>query len=87
MSQVLQVVVPDGVFAAIQRQAQAQGTDPGSVATTALTEQFGSTPASAEANAEAAFRSLFGSVKLGHPTGLDNQQIDADLAREYSRGL
>ncbi|MGE0885114.1 MAG: hypothetical protein AB7P14_16330 [Blastocatellales bacterium] len=25
---------------------------------------------------------LFGSASLGHPTGLDNEQIDADLARE-----
>lgn len=26
---------------------------------------------------------LFGSVDLGYPTGLDNESIDADLAREY----
>ena len=26
---------------------------------------------------------LFGSASLGHPTELDNEQIDADLAREY----
>ena len=24
-------------------------------------------------------------VSLGYPTGIDNEQIDADLAREYSR--
>jgi hypothetical protein len=28
-------------------------------------------------------RELFGSVSLGHPTGLDNEGIDADLLREY----
>jgi predicted DNA-binding antitoxin AbrB/MazE fold protein len=28
-------------------------------------------------------RELFGSVDLGHPTGIDNDDIDADLAREY----
>ncbi len=27
---------------------------------------------------------LFGSVDLGHPTGADNETIDADLAREYA---
>ena len=27
---------------------------------------------------------LFGSVSLGHPTGADNENIDADLAREYA---
>jgi hypothetical protein len=25
-----------------------------------------------------------GAVNLGHPTGVDNESIDADLAREYS---
>ena len=29
-------------------------------------------------------RELFGSVDLGHPTGADNDRIDADLAREYA---
>lgn len=29
-------------------------------------------------------RELFGSVDLGHPTGTDNESIDADLAREYA---
>lgn len=29
-------------------------------------------------------RELFGSVDLGHPTGADNESIDADLAREYA---
>ncbi|MGI8642162.1 MAG: hypothetical protein ACR2MG_19705 [Pyrinomonadaceae bacterium] len=28
-------------------------------------------------------REMFGSVSLGNPTGSDNEQIDADLAREY----
>jgi predicted DNA-binding antitoxin AbrB/MazE fold protein len=29
-------------------------------------------------------RELFGSVDLGHPTGADNEGIDADLAQEYA---
>jgi hypothetical protein len=27
---------------------------------------------------------LFGMASLGYPTGVDNEQIDADLAREYA---
>lgn len=27
---------------------------------------------------------LFGTASLGHATGLDNEEIDADLAREYA---
>jgi hypothetical protein len=30
-----------------------------------------------------AFNRLIGSVRSGRPTGADNEQIDADLAREY----
>jgi hypothetical protein len=29
-------------------------------------------------------RELFGSASLGHPTGADNEGIDADLAAEYA---
>ncbi len=29
------------------------------------------------------FRRHIGAVSLGHPTGADNESIDADLAREY----
>jgi AF2212-like protein len=29
-------------------------------------------------------RELFGSVDLGHPIGIDNESLDADLAREYA---
>ena len=34
-------------------------------------------------NGKDRFEELFGSVSLGKPTGLDNETIDADLAREY----
>ncbi|HEY3323214.1 MAG TPA: hypothetical protein VGP72_22360 [Planctomycetota bacterium] len=32
-------------------------------------------------------RRFFGAVSLGHATGTTNEEIDADLAREYGRGL
>ncbi len=35
-------------------------------------------------NGGGGLQALFGSVSLGHPTGADNESIDADLAREYS---
>lgn len=34
--------------------------------------------------AQERFRQHIGAVSLGHPTGADNESIDADLAREYS---
>lgn len=36
-----------------------------------------------ETNGASSIREMFGSVSLGHPTGSDNESIDADLAREY----
>ncbi len=36
-----------------------------------------------ETKTKGGIRELFGSVSLGHPTGLDSETIDADLAREY----
>lgn len=30
------------------------------------------------------FESHFGEIDLGHPAGADNEDIDADLAREYA---
>ena len=36
------------------------------------------------ANGNGGLKELFGSVSLGHPTGADNESIDADLAREYA---
>ncbi|MCS6846212.1 MAG: hypothetical protein RMN52_00690 [Anaerolineae bacterium] len=40
----------------------------------------------ADANFQAAeerFERMFGTVSLGYATGVDNERIDADLAREY----
>jgi hypothetical protein len=32
-------------------------------------------------------RRNFGSIDLGKPTGSDNESIDADLAKEFGRGM
>ena len=34
-------------------------------------------------NGNGGLKELFGSVSLGHPTGADNESLNADLAREY----
>jgi hypothetical protein len=58
------------------------------VAAASLERQFkGTGTLSTDAEKQAArerFERHFGEVNLGHPTGADNQSIDADLAREYS---
>ncbi len=39
--------------------------------------------AGGETKSAGGIREMFGSVSLGHPTGSDNESIDADLGREY----
>ncbi len=36
-----------------------------------------------ETKSAGGIREMFGSVSLGHPTGSDNESIDADLGRKY----
>jgi hypothetical protein len=64
---------PDEVFADIRARLRATPT------TTLSAEEV--------AAADARFRALFGSVDSGEPYSADNDRIDADLAREYGRGL
>jgi len=88
MSQILRLEIPDTLFAELNRQAVSEGSDPATVATSALKEHFHSqSPPLRDAMAASAFRGLFGAVDLGHPTGLDNDSLDADLVKEYARGL
>ena len=88
MSQSLTVELSDEVYAALRRQAQATGTSLAHVAAASLERQFkGAGALRTDAEKQAArerFERHFGEVNLGHPTGADNESIDADLAREYS---
>jgi hypothetical protein len=89
MSQSLTLELSEQVFVAIQRQAQAIGISPAQLAATLLEQQF---PQAfklllddAEKNAaRARFERHFGALKLDNSTDLDNESIDADLAREYA---
>lgn len=88
MSQFLQVTLSDEVFVALERQAAAEGSDPATVAAAMLQSHFRpSLPRANDAAAVAAFRAMFGTAGVGHPAGLDNDAIDADLLKDYSRGL
>lgn len=90
MSQTLMLEVNDQVYETIRQQADAAGTSPAQLAVAALEQRFNGIHKKIDPRTEAEkqaanerFRSLFGSVDLGHPTGTDNEGIDADLAREY----
>jgi hypothetical protein len=89
MSQSLTLALSEQVFAAIQRQAQAIGISPSQLAATLLEQQF---PQAfkllldeAEKNAaRARFERHFGTLEPDISTNLDNDSIDADLAKEYA---
>ncbi len=90
MSQTLSVELSDHVYATIHQQAEAAGTSPAQVIVAALEQRFNGIQKCGDSRTDAEkkaandrFRSLFGSVDLGHPTGTENEQIDADLGREY----
>ena len=93
MSQTLTLELSDEVYTAIRHQAETAGTSPAHWIATTLERQYGNvrewqgartqrTDEEKQAARER-FERHFGEVDLGYATGVDNEQIDADLAREY----
>lgn len=89
MSQQLTLEISDEVYADLQRKANAVGISITEWIVTVLSRQggtFSSTMLSPERQEEARqkFKSHAGAISLGHATGVDNQEIDTDLARAYA---
>jgi hypothetical protein len=94
MSQLLTLELSDEVYTVILRQADAAGTSPAHWVATTLEQQYSRfrdwqsiRTQRTESERQAArerFERHFGEVDLGYATGVDNDQIDADLAREYA---
>jgi hypothetical protein len=94
MSQTLIIELSDEVYAMIQRQAEEAGTPPADWLANALELQYGRVrtwqrgltqrTAAGQQTARERFERHFGELDLSHATGVDNEQIDADLAREYA---
>jgi predicted lipid carrier protein YhbT len=89
MSHILTLKLNDRVFAAIQQQAKNIGIAPESLAEKLLEQKFSQifrhllTDAEKESR-RARFERHFGAIDLGFSIDLDNESIDADLAKEYS---
>jgi hypothetical protein len=78
MSHEVTVEVSDSAFDAIQTAAEAVGATPAEIVAATVERQFSRPP-----RGKGDFRKWFGSMTGEGPLGLDNEQIDADLAREY----
>jgi hypothetical protein len=94
MSQTLILELSDEVYTIIQRQAEVAGTSPAHWLATTIEHQYGrihtwqsamtQRTAAEQQVARERFERHFGEVDLADATGADNEQIDADLAREYA---
>jgi hypothetical protein len=93
MSQMLILELSDEVYTTIQRQAESAGTSPAHWLATTLEQQYGPRhvwqsarqprTAAEQQAARLRFEQHFGEIDRPDAIGVDNEQIDADLAREY----
>lgn len=79
MSQLLEL--PDAIYQALIDAAQASGTTPADWIADKLPKR--TAPLTEEDRRAANARLRQQTVSLGYATGIDNERIDADLAREY----
>jgi predicted lipid carrier protein YhbT len=94
MSQILTLELSDRAFTAIRQNAEAAGIPPEHLVAAMLEQRFGQVFKSllteaAQEEARARFERHFGTLDLGYTAevdqeNLDNENIDADLAREYA---
>lgn len=89
MNPTLTLELSEKVFAAIQLQAQTAGISPAQLAASLLEQQFTQSVKlrldEAEKNAaRSKFERHFGTLETDGCMSLDNESIDADLAREYA---
>jgi hypothetical protein len=78
MEHKLTVTVPDEVYQPLAEEALKQGRTPEEEASLRLQRTV---PHRNGERRPGALRELFGSVSLGHPTDMDNESIDRDIAR------
>lgn len=90
MSQLLTLELSDDVYAALQQQADAVGLSVAELIVTSLDEQHGlltGTKLQPKVQPEEAHQRLLsyaGAISLSYATGIDNESIDADLAKAYA---
>ena len=89
MSQQLTLEISDEVYADLQRKASAVGISITDWIVTVLSRQGGVASrvmlsVEQQEQARQKFKSHAGTISLGYATGIDNEAIDADLAKAYT---
>lgn len=87
MSTDLSIHLTPEAFTALQHAAVVTGRTPGEEAAAMIERQLGTSDSKSQVRAEHAGRieDFFGKISFGGP--MSNEEIDAELAREYGRGL
>lgn len=89
MSQKLTLELSDEVYADLQQKANAVGLSIAEWSVALLSHQSNSVSKvlhslTQQEAARQRFKSHAGAINLGYATGIDNEDIDADLARAYA---
>ncbi|NJL41607.1 MAG: hypothetical protein HC879_19835 [Leptolyngbyaceae cyanobacterium SL_5_9] len=89
MSQQLTLELSDEVYADLQQKASAVGLSIAEWIVAMVSDQSGSVgellhSVAQQEEARQRFRNHAGAISLGYATGIDNESIDADLARAYA---
>jgi len=91
MSKTLTLEIPDEVFNSFQKQAESKGETAEKFVLEIVLKTYSKTKGNlSEQEKDQALEELMkfaGAVNSGNPRSANNEQIDADLADEYGRGL
>ena len=91
MSKILTLEIPDEVFRNFQKQAESRGETAEKLVLEIVLKTYSKTNNTLsnqeKDQALEKFMKHAGAINSGNPRSADNEQIDADLAAEYGRGL
>lgn len=90
MQRSITIRLGDETYAALRRRARTEGVSPEHMVASVIEHHLESEAASQASGVEAVqqprrgrLERYFGAVDLGRATGVENEQIDADLAKAY----
>ena len=83
----LTITLPDEVFQPLVEAATKLGQTPEEFLVGQATQAIPAKARNGEMKKKGDITRFFGSWDSGDPNSADNERIDADLAREYGRGL
>jgi len=91
MSKTLVLEIPDEVFSSFQKQAESKGESAEKFVLEIVLKNYsksnGNITEQEKTDALKELMKFAGAVNSGNPRSADNEQIDADLAREYGKDL